>query len=308
MGALPSQFISWRHQHLSADTEGAGSHRPQFLYALRDTEEGDRQVVWEGGGSQRGIVAVVDFGGQKLRVNHRWRAWGVTTLLEKPISPKQLRSDPVLARRFSRCGLQGLSKRLTRREAAALDGLAGGLPEQRFPARAPGAGEPVEDWFGTIELDPEKTFELAVHTSPSLWRTIGFPSAPLIQQRLPGVGGKGLLIPDLLVPGVVGEVKRSLAPGNGPDQTERYLRRAARLYPEHGPWLGILIHGEEHLSAAGRRPLGSERCINRGVGRRPWPCGPVDGDPAIRAPQPRRVVGSRTVASTRTPHSVQPSA
>ena len=235
-----------------------GTSRSFSTPSLRGTVAGDRQVVWEGGGG-RGIIAVVDFGDPKLHVNSRWRSWGVSTQLERRIPPVALRSDPVLAKRFSAQGmksLQGLPKRLSQEEAAALDRLAGGLPAQRLPGRLPRAGEPVDDWFGSIDLDPEKTFELAVHTSRYLWQRIGFPEAPVVQQRLPSRTPRDpILIFDLLASGVVGELKRSLSPENGPGQIERYLARLEQSRPADSPWRGKLIHGDEVLSAAVRQRL-----------------------------------------------------
>lgn len=249
--ALPNQIITWMQEHVPAFDAIDGD--PEFLYALRATRRGDRQVVWEGGKGGRGIVGVVDFDDPQLQVNGRWRSWGSLSLLERPISPDALRSDPVLARRFSRPGnhaLQGSSKGLSEEEGAAIDRLAGGLPDQCLPQRPPRAGEYVGDWFRTFG-EPEKTFELAVYTSEHLWKAIGFPQTPVMQQRLTSITNEDrTLIPDLFAPGVVGEVKRVLRKGDGPDQITEYLERLDRTRPEDGPWRGKLIHGGEHLSPA----------------------------------------------------------
>jgi hypothetical protein len=61
--------------------------------------------------------------------------------------------------------------------------------------------------------------------------------------------------PDLLAPGVVGEVKRSLTPNNGPAQVERYLTCLEQTRPGDGPWRAKLIHAHEGLSAAVRQRL-----------------------------------------------------
>ena len=108
--ALPDQIVTWMHYNIGSGL-GDGDvdkEEPQFLYALKDTAHGDRQLVWEGGGGGRGIVAVVDFGGPKLYVNSRWRSWGVTTMLKPPIALEALRSDPTTARRFSPNGMKAL--------------------------------------------------------------------------------------------------------------------------------------------------------------------------------------------------------
>lgn len=200
---------------------------------------------------------MVDFGDPQQCIDGRYWSLGVTTALDPPICPAQLREDPVLSTRFSAVGLkalQGLPKRLSDEHAAAIDRLAGGLPEQRPPARLPRAGDPVDAWFGSLDIDPEKTFELAVYTSKYLWKRVGFPERPAIQQRLAQAGADRLLIPDLLAPGVVGEVKRLLSPDDGPAQIARYLERLARTRPDEGPWRGILIHGDE-LSQTVRQRL-----------------------------------------------------
>jgi len=256
---VPNQLITWKQEHVpSADSDDDSGGEGEFLYALKATRRGDRQAVWEGGKGGRGIVCVVDFDDPRLLVNNRYRSWGTLSLLERPISPEALRSDPVLGRRFVRPGsqaLHGLSKGLSEQEGAAMDRLAGGLPAQCLPSRLPRVGEHVGDWFETLG-EPEKTFELAVYTSEELWRAIGFPEAPVMQQRLASVAkGDRLLIPDLLAPGVVGEVKRVLTAGNGPDQIARYLERLSQTRPGEGPWRGKLIHGSEHLSPAVRLRL-----------------------------------------------------
>jgi hypothetical protein len=252
--SVPNQLITWKQEHVpSADSVDASAGEAEFLYALKGTKRGDRQAVWEGGKGGRGIVGVVDFDDPQLLENDRYRSWGTLSLIERPISPEALRSDPVLGWRFSRPGsyaLQGLSKGLSEEEGAAMDRLAGGLPAQCLPQRLPRVGEYVGDWF-EIFGEPEKTFELAVYTSEDLWRAIGFPEPPVMQQRLASAAkGDRLLIPDLLAPGVVGEVKRVLREGDGPDQIARYLQRLSQTRPTDGPWRGKLIHGSEHLSPA----------------------------------------------------------
>jgi len=136
--SVPNQLIAWKPEHVpSADSDDDSGGEAEFLYGLKATKRGDRQVVWEGGRGGRGIVCVVDFDDPQLLENDRYRSWGTVSLLERPISPEALRSDPVLGRRFSRPGsyaLQGLSKGLSEQEGAAMDRLAGGLPGQCLPS------------------------------------------------------------------------------------------------------------------------------------------------------------------------------
>lgn len=65
MSRLPTQIMAWMQAH-TGDLGGVGP--PQFLNALRATRRGDRQVVWEGGGGGRGLIAVVDFADPHLAV------------------------------------------------------------------------------------------------------------------------------------------------------------------------------------------------------------------------------------------------
>ena len=156
----------------------------------------------------------------------------------------------------SSLSMHAAAKHLDPDEAEAIDRLAGGLPPQRLPSRSPRAGEEVWSWFGGLNLDLEKTFELAVYGSKRLWKRIGFPTAPLLQQRLPATKTSDrIMIPDLLAPGVVGEVKRSIGPNNGPAQIEGYLERLEQTRTDQGPWSGRLIHAEKHVSPALRHRL-----------------------------------------------------
>lgn len=231
---LPTQICTWMHGHILGDADDQG----QFLYALKDTQPGDRQVVWEGG-SERGIVAVVDFiEPVGLGVAGIYYAWGASTSLENPVSHDALRAVPLLAERFfgsGRYSLQGRAKRLSVDVAESIDSLAGGLPRPQIPTGDP-ADAPTNRWFGAIGLDPESVFETAVLASSKLWRTIGFPSAPSPQVPISPRDR-----PDLLADGVVGEVKRQLAPKDV-RQLERYLDELERSRPRADRWRGVLIH------------------------------------------------------------------
>ncbi len=224
------------HYHVLPGDSGEG----QFLYALKDTQPGDRQLVWEGR-SERGIIAVVDFAAPVVCVAGIYYAWGVTTRLAKPVDHDQLRTDPVLAERFfggGRQWLQGRSKRLPVAIAEAIEKLAGPLPPQRTPSGDP-AHAATDRWFGALDIDPESVFELAVFASRALSRRIGFPSAPIAQVRISPRDR-----PDLLSPGVVGEVKRRIVPKDIA-QLERYLDELERSDARDDGWRGVLIHAGE---------------------------------------------------------------
>ena len=234
---VATQICTWMHDNLLL--EAPDDDQGQFLYALKDTQPGDRQLVWEGG-SERGIIAVVDFAAPVVRVAGIYYAWGVTTRLAKPVGHDQLRTDPVLAERFfgsGRHSLQGRAKRLPVDIARAIEKLAV-LPPQRTPSGDP-TNAPTDRWFGAMDIDPESVFELAVLASRKLWRKIGFPSAPIAQVRISPRDR-----PDLLSPGVVGEVKRRIVPKDIA-QLERYLDELERSRPRDDGWRGVLIHAGE---------------------------------------------------------------
>src|SRR4051794_3266148 len=92
MGTVPTQWISWNHEYVedpSDESEG------QFLYALKDTLPGERQLVLEGG-SKRGLIGYVDFSGHNRKAAGIYYAWGTTTYLEEPVSTATLYADPLL--------------------------------------------------------------------------------------------------------------------------------------------------------------------------------------------------------------------
>ena len=56
----------------------------QFLYALKDTLPGDRQLIMEGG-SARGLIGYVDFAGHNRKAASIYYAWGAVTYLQEPV-------------------------------------------------------------------------------------------------------------------------------------------------------------------------------------------------------------------------------
>jgi hypothetical protein len=248
---LPTQICTWMHANFLA---GDSDDRGQFLYALKDTQPRDRQVVWEGG-SERGIVAVVDFAVPVVRVAGIYYAWGTTTMLTNPVDHDAIHRVELLEERFfgrGRYSLHGRAKRLQPRIAEAIDGLAGGLPPPRTPRGDP-RDAPTDRWFGSLNIDPESVFETAVLASPRLWRKIGFPSAPAPQQRISARDR-----PDLLAPGVVGEVKRRCIPKDI-GQLVRYLDELEESQPRSSGWRGVLIHAGELSPAVAARADQSPR-------------------------------------------------
>lgn len=242
---LPTQICAWNHGNILDDR---GDTSGQYLYALKATEPGDRQLVWEGG-SERGIVAVVDFATAAVRVEGIWYAWGNSTPLTAPLTHNALREDPALEDRFFGSGgkgwLQGRAKNCPADIAGAISALAGGLPPPRLPTGDP-SDQPFDRWFGDRDIDPECVFELAVIASRRLRRAIGFTGL-IVTQRNIGPRSR----PDLRSDGVIGEVKRTIAPKDVA-QVERYLEDAQARWPRPDGWRAVLIHNGRMSPAVAR--------------------------------------------------------
>ncbi len=280
---LPTQICTWMHDNLLLDAPD--DNQGQFLYALKDTQPGDRQLVWEGR-SERGIIAVVDFAAPVVCVAGIYYAWGVTTRLSNPLVHDQLRTVPALADRFfggGRHWLQGRAKRLPVEIAEAIEQLAGTFPPQRTPNGDP-THAPTHRCFGAMDIEPESVFETAVLASRALSRKIGFPSAPLAQVRISPRDR-----PDLFSPGVVGEVKRRILPKDI-GQLERYLDELERSCPRDDGWLGVLIHAGELSPAITARADKSARSAEIEIWRL---------DPALRRGR-FKAVRQRKVAAVST--------
>lgn len=249
---LPTQLCTWMHDNL---LPGESGDEGQFLYALKATQPGDRQLVWEGR-SERGVIAVVDFAAPVgVCADGIYYAWGATTMLPHPVDHHALRAVPLLAARFfgdGRYFLHGRAKRLAPDIAEAIDLLAGGLPAPLTPSGDP-TDAPTDRWFGSMNIEPERIFELAVLATPRLWRKIGFPSAPVPQVPISPRDR-----PDLLADGVVGEVKRVVAPKDI-EQIERYLTELERSRPRADGWRAVLIHAGKLSPAVSARADQSTR-------------------------------------------------
>jgi hypothetical protein len=217
----------------------------QWLYCLKTTRPGDRQVVWLGKGSA-GIVAVVDFNGAvRLRGSGRlYEGWGRVTELRKPIPSDVVLSHPVLKPKFK--NLMSVSS-LDKAAAEAIRGLADGLPE------APGFGGQIEDWdeeggdWGNYVYELESVAQRWVAEDPELWKELRFPSRPLMEKWLSPTERADLWCPE----GVVGEVKPIVTSKSGPDQIGRYIATCDRQWPEYR-WKGILVQGEDYLTMSAR--------------------------------------------------------
>lgn len=215
---LPNQIITWDPANIGED-DGT----EQWLYCLKATGRGDRQLVWEGG-SKRGIVGMVTFSGQ-IRNKGVIEGWGRHESFQTPITREQLLTHPATSSRFDARGikaLQGSAIRLTEAEAAGILALMGGLPPTEIPWSEPDDAEPVP-WVARKGLPAEKFTENAILQSRALWRKMGLAEPPKQQVTWSTVGRL-----DLLSGNTVIEVKKSVTADNGPAQIQRYLAHLAK--------------------------------------------------------------------------------
>ena len=182
MSRLPNQWISWDQEYVTWDAEDSASDGSgQFLYALKDTVVGDRQVVLEGG-TDRGIIAVVDFAGHNRKRGSIYYAWGAVTDLREPVDASSIAADPIFSKAFKM--RKGRAKHLTREAAMRLDQLTGRLPEQQLPDDAPTEDDELELWTGARGLEPEFLIQDEVEATKRLWHQMGFRPAPRRGHRL----------------------------------------------------------------------------------------------------------------------------
>jgi hypothetical protein len=245
MGIVPSQWISWDHTYVNepADELSEG----QFLYALKDTLPGDRQLILEGG-SARGLIGYVDFAGHNRKAASIYYAWGAVTYLQESVDKDAMYADPVLRAAFS--NRQGRAKHLAPEVALHVEAVAGGFPAQRFPSRNPKQKDELDIWIGAHGREPEFLIQQDVIAVKRVWHKVGFGSAPRSGHRLQN--GK---YPDLMSDdGVVGEVKNVIGANWGPTQLAGYIRQLRIEQPDI-EWRGVLIHSAEKLSPAARNAL-----------------------------------------------------
>lgn len=256
-GPLPVQVCTWLSEqsgYQPSKPAAPGASDGEWLFCLKHTKPGDRQVVWSGVGGS-GIIAVVDFSGEVRpraprpgtgRASNRQlsEGWGRLTELRRPVSVALAQSHPVLQRRFGR-SIQSVWS-IEAEVAQAISVCAGGLPPAAdfhgFEAdwRQPGG------LWGRASLPPEAIVEEIVLNEDEVARRLGFPS-PVNPN-----GGKVHLsngrIPDLWCSaGVVGEVKNQVTARRGPDQIEDYIAQCDTQWSAH-QWRGVLVQGEPEMA------------------------------------------------------------
>jgi hypothetical protein len=212
--ATPTQLIAY-HSHNWAG--GDMGHYGQWLRCLKNTKLGDRQLIWSG----EAIAGVVTFGGWVSEAYKGvYEGWGSISRFVAPLTHAKLLDDPRTRARFDGNGikaLQGNSINLDQKTAAAVAELLP-LGVTRIPLDEPDPDEEPIYWTGLDGFVPEVVIEAAVASRKSLWRRLGFRSAPSRQRRLGDAGRVDLIAGD-----VVGEAKRAVTLRDGPDQIERYL-------------------------------------------------------------------------------------
>jgi hypothetical protein len=217
---------------------GVDNSDGRYLYALKATQPGDRQLVIEGGDSDLGPIAVVDFGTPAVWALGRYHAFGSVTMLRPPVTRAMIASNRVLREYFfAPQRFRGGPKRLTDPHVLnELGRLAGGWPPHTLPTGDP---TPTRDsfgrWSGAINIDPEAVFKNEILTDARLRRSLGFSDAVRGEVYIPA--GRTDLYDGTLR--VVGELKRILRAGDV-KQLEDYLDDLLVLDPH---WRGLFIHG-----------------------------------------------------------------
>lgn len=244
-GPLPVQVCTWLPER--SGYEG-GIHEVdagEWLYCLKGTEPGDRQVVWSGVHG-KGIIAVVDFSGEVRRRSSSGRlyeGWGLVSPLPRPVSVARVQSNHLLARFFAQ-PIQGV-KTIDEDVARAIAEVAGGLPKAPSFDGEADWDEGGGNWSGE-RLPPEKITEDLVLNEHRVAGKLGLPP-PVnpngTKVRLPN--GK---IPDLWCEsGVVGDVKNQVTARWGPEQLEGYIEQCDLEWPAH-QWRGLLVQGEPEMA------------------------------------------------------------
>jgi hypothetical protein len=237
---LPTQVCTWMPRESNFDWTGAkGASEPQWLYCLKGTRAGDRQIIWSGVEGS-GLLAVVDFSGdvrERADKRGRYEGWGRITELRRAIPVEEV----------------------LRECAEAIDKLSGGLPPQADFSEHPAKLGKRSGGWGRHSLPPEEIVEVLVRDSSRLARKLGFSTKVITQKVL-----ANRKRPDLWCDaGVVGEVKNRVTATWGPEQIEGSIEQCDTQWPELAPWRGVLVQGEPELDSNARRRLEASKYRER---------------------------------------------
>lgn len=250
-GPLPVQVCTWlpirsgfdvTEEDAAEDAAADG----EWLYCLKFTQPGDRQVIWSGVDGH-GIIAVVDFIGavRRRKSNPRlYEGWGRLTNLSRAVSVETAQEHPVLGRCFGRA-IQGV-QRLDSEVALAIRDCVGGMPPTaKFEDWEPDWDAEGGNWSGE-RLPPELIVELIVLDDEDIARELGFRSTVNPNGRKQRL--RNGRYPDLWSRrGVVGEVKNQVTARWGPEQIEDYIEQCDAQWPDH-EWRGILVQGHPEMA------------------------------------------------------------
>ncbi len=261
---LPTQVATWRSDvDRTPIVAGTPRWEEEWLYCLRETRLGDRQVIWEGTAGS-GLVGVVDFNGEvRPRGSNRYEGWGAFTPLERPISVSVCETHPVLSRRFAEPGRKALIGPIALENdlGVAIADLAEGLPP------APAFQGDEADWsqpsyvWGKVRLEPESITEALLGKRNRLAKKLGLEGEIYADPKKRRLGNGRF--PDLWASaGVVGDVKNQVTATWGPAQVEDYIDQCDREWPEH-EWRGVLVQGLPEMAPSARPRLESSRYGDR---------------------------------------------
>jgi hypothetical protein len=259
---LPTQICPWLSDRSGYDGTTTGVSDGQWLYCLKGTRPGDRQIVWSGVNG-RGLIAVVDFSGavRPRSAAGRYEGWGRITPLAEPVSVEIVRNHPVLAELFAK-SIQSV-RSIDDDAAEAIGGCIGEMPPAAgFHEHPVNWSEPSGAWGRLRRLPPEVIVEHLVLNRSRVARRIGFPG-----QVNPG-GKKQILangrIPDLwCAEGVVGDAKNQVNAQWGPQQIRDYIDQCDVQWPTHCPWHGILVQGVPEMAPSALSELSTGRHHDR---------------------------------------------
>jgi len=269
--SLPTQVCTWlpRESNYAANPprDSQPSDVGQWLYCLKATERGDRQIVWSGVHGD-GLFAVVDFTGEVRarvpnedgKVRRGYEGWGRITALRRFLTVEQAQRDRVLRPLFMK-SIQGVWS-LTDREARTIDELTGGLPAAaNLDGCEPDWAEPGGGW-AAYPLPPEEIVERIVLGKPRVARKLGFASKVNPKGTRHGLANGD--VPDFwCAEDVVGDAKNQVTSTWGPEQIERYIKQCDRQWPEHRPWRGVLVQGVPAAAPSGLKALRKSRYRDR---------------------------------------------
>jgi hypothetical protein len=196
-----SSLLVWKPGEVRRSDEDDGGW--WIASALSTVAAGNRGLVYQTVADQ-GIVGVFDYATSAFKhPDLGYAAYGRFALLPTPVKREALLGNRPLSKEFSG---RMRRRRLSPESAAAIAGLAGGLPDWNTSEEPlPGADEDWE-WVPAdmhIGYGLEATMRDVIRDTPSAWRRLGYQSMPQIEVR----PRESMRRADLYAPGLVTECK-----------------------------------------------------------------------------------------------------